>query len=538
MENINTPAELLELLKGTAQDEQDIDSTKLKYVLYARKSTTDDERQERSIPDQIQDCIQSVVTPHGLNIIEVIEEKCSAKDPDIRPKFRTMLDDIKSGKYDGLVSWHPDRLSRNMKEAGEIIDLLDKGILKDLRFATSVFDNTPTGKMLLGISFVLSKQYSEHLSESVARGNRRITESGEFLGKLKHGYLISPERKLFPDGENFLIIKQAFLRRLEGQSQPDIMRWLNTTGYKVRRLQKSPETFKWDKDAVHKMLRDPLYAGVLKYGSSLVNLTEIYDFEPVFSVQDFLKINKVDSLSSPKLVSSMMAKSKGKVKANFLRGRVICGHCSKPMTSSLTTKVLVDGKVTYYYFKCETPTCTFKGKSVRASMITAYVLNFLKEHKFITKTNYAYWIGQAKVHLGETLKSLDSTLASLNKTIGLKERAYENAKNLILENPSLTEHYDLTKQKDELDKLLDEQQGLLQARKDSKAALPTFEKYLELINNASDVLLNEEDSELKDTLVKVFFSNFTIKDRSVSVAKLNEPWDGFVKTDDFVRGRG
>lgn len=520
------------------QSQQDaIDSTKLKYVLYARKSTTDDERQERSIPDQLQDCIQSAVTPNNLNVAEVIEEKCSAKEPDIRPKFRGMLDDIKSGKYEGLIAWHPDRLSRNMKEAGEIIDLLDKGILKDLRFATSSFENSPTGKMLLGISFVLSKQYSEHLSESVSRGNRRLTESGEFIGKLKHGYLITSERKLFPDGENFLVIKEAFQKRLEGVSQPDIMRWLNTTGYKVRRLQQSPEAFKWDKDAVHKLFKDPVYAGVLRYGKTLVDLTEQYDFEPAVEVKDFLKINKVTSLASPKLVSSMMAKSKNKVKANFLRGKVICGHCSKSMTSSLTTKVLKDGKVVYYYFKCETPTCTFKGKSVRASKITIYVLHFLEEHQFITKSNYEYWVSQAKDYLAQTLKTMDSQLASLNKTIGLKQQSYERTKDLIVNTPALKDHYDLSAQKKELDDLLLEQGRLLFERRDAKASLPTFEKYLELFNNTSDVLLNEEDAELKDSLIQVFFSNFTITDRVVSGATLKEPWAGFLKNDDFVRGR-
>lgn len=130
------------------------------------------------------------------------------------------------------------------------------------------------------------------MSESVTRGNKHITQKGEFLGKLKHGYLISQERRLYPDGQNFLAVKQAFEKRLEGQSQLDIMQWLNTTGYLVRRWQKDPKPYKWDKDSVHSLLRDPVYAGVLKYGNSLVDFTAIYDFTPAISVEDFLKINK------------------------------------------------------------------------------------------------------------------------------------------------------------------------------------------------------------------------------------------------------
>ncbi|OGL95107.1 hypothetical protein A2348_05075 [Candidatus Uhrbacteria bacterium RIFOXYB12_FULL_58_10] len=87
-----------------------------------------------------------------------------------------MIEDIKRGKYDAILTWHPDRLARNMADAGKVIDLLDKKIIKNLTFATFSFDDTPMGKMLLGISFVLSKQYSGHLSEMVTRRQRRTLE--------------------------------------------------------------------------------------------------------------------------------------------------------------------------------------------------------------------------------------------------------------------------------------------------------------------------------------------------------------------------
>ncbi len=39
-------------LENQGVDYADIDFTKLRYVLYARKSTTDESHQEHSIPDQ------------------------------------------------------------------------------------------------------------------------------------------------------------------------------------------------------------------------------------------------------------------------------------------------------------------------------------------------------------------------------------------------------------------------------------------------------------------------------------------------------
>lgn len=121
-----------------------------------------------------------------------------------------MLEDIKKGKYEGIIAWHPDRLARNMKEAGEIIDLIDKQIIKELQFVSFTFENsTLQAKMLLGISFVLSKQYSDKLSDDVKRGMRRSTEEGKYLSKAKHGYYRDRNQILRPDGSNFVLLKDA-----------------------------------------------------------------------------------------------------------------------------------------------------------------------------------------------------------------------------------------------------------------------------------------------------------------------------------------
>lgn len=523
-----------------------MDISTLKYVIYARKSTLGEERQERSIADQVDDCMKREVIPNQLRVVdEPIEERCSAKEPDIRPKFRQMLDDIKAGKYDGIISWHPDRLARNMKEAGEIIDLLDKGVLKDLRFATSSFENSPTGKMLLGISFVLSKQYSEHLSESVTRGNRRKTEDGIYIGKMKHGYYISEDNKFFPDGNNFLLIKQAFEKRLQGLKQSDIARWLNDQGYMVRRKSQPPKPFKWGKDAISKMLSDTFYTGALKYGSSFADLTDFYDFEPAVSVDDFLKINKVKELGDPKLISSIMVKNRDTTKADLLRGMVFCGHCNKSFTSGITPKPLKDEIRYYYYFRCETDDCSYRGKSVRAKVILDHASDFLSEHLFITENNYHNYIVEAQEYAAVQAKALDSDIASLTKQVGNKEAEYDRTKDTIRDNPQLARHYNLDEIEQELIDIKKDLSKLVSSRKALKQSVLTYKQYLELFENVGVNLRETHDMTVMDDTIKKFFLNFTIKATSKSEKqrwiishKLNEPWAGFVKTGNFDHGRG
>ena len=329
--------QLLEMLKSGNSSDETVDKQKVRYALYARKSTTGDEKQSSSIEDQIRDCIDRIIEPQGLNLVGTYEEKFSAKEADTREEFKRLINDIQRGRVDGVIAWHPDRLSRNMKEAGTIIDLVDKGSIKDLQFATFTFENNPAGKMLLGITFVMAKQYSEHLSESVDRGNRRAIEDGEFIGKFKHGYVIDAERHFQPDPDSFIKIKHMFEMALAHKSQKDVRLWINEQEYKVQKKQGSdPVPHKWSKDDVSELLRDSHYAGVHKWGKNLIAIAEFYEFQPMITVDQFLEINKIDSLSSSKVLA--LRRPRTETRADLLRGIIYCGHCKQTLTSMLIDK--------------------------------------------------------------------------------------------------------------------------------------------------------------------------------------------------------
>ena len=60
-----------------------------------------------------------------------------------------------------------------------------------------------------------------------------------------------------------------------------------------------------------------------------------------------------------------------------------------------------------------------------------------------------------------------------------------------------------------------------------------------------DILGKIRDMKVMDGLLRIFFSNFTItatnkyfRKGSAVTYKLNEPWEGFVNANDFVRGAG
>jgi len=104
-----------------------------------------------------------------LEIVASLCEAKTAKEPG-RTKFAEMLKQIEQGKADGILSWHPDRLARNAVDGGRIIHLIDKGIIKSLKFPTFWFEPTPQGLFMLQIT--LYKEIRNYFKSQRWRGKR------------------------------------------------------------------------------------------------------------------------------------------------------------------------------------------------------------------------------------------------------------------------------------------------------------------------------------------------------------------------------
>ena len=149
----------------------------MRYFLYCRKSMEAEDRQILSIESQEAEVRRALTAHADIDIVGVYRESFSAKAPG-RPIFDEMLAAIERGTADGIVSWHPDRLARNALDGGRLINLLDQGVLRDLKFANFSFENNAQGKFMLSIMFGYSKYYVDNLSQNIKRGNRAKAERG------------------------------------------------------------------------------------------------------------------------------------------------------------------------------------------------------------------------------------------------------------------------------------------------------------------------------------------------------------------------
>jgi DNA invertase Pin-like site-specific DNA recombinase len=524
----------------------EIDTSKFRYVIYVRKSTEDEDKQIRSIQDQIKECSE-IAKSRNLNVVKIIPETKSAKELGARPKFAAMIEDIKAGKYDGIISWHPDRLSRNMWESGMIIDLLDKFIIKDLQFYSVHFENSATGKMLLGITFVLSKHYSDNLSDNVSRGNRRSVDEGKYLSKYKRGYYKDTNQLLRPDVEPtnyFRMIQQAWEMKLKGEALETIADYLNKSEY--RQAFGIGGTEHRDcimtKQKLSQMFQDSFYAGVLNFGSEYpVDLTEKYDFQPMITPNDYI------SVIGEKQWKKVKGIKKGEVKSDLLRDVVFCNTCKKDLQTSITSKQLKNRKAYYFYYKCTNFGCKFVGKSVRGTIVTDFVIKFLEDHQLLNENSYQDYKVQAERLYKEQAKELTSEKYSLTQKIRYTQQKIELTKKLLMQdidnNTRKTFEADLKSLQEEI-KIAEERIAELNSKiADKKESILEESKFIELFDSLPQILRNNREIEPLDFIIRKIFSNFYIsmeegtgnKAKIVSF-KLKRPFDILLKDQKVLSG--
>ncbi|TSC92737.1 MAG: recombinase [Candidatus Berkelbacteria bacterium Licking1014_7] len=235
----------------------------MRYVLYARKSTEEDDRQVLSVEAQITE-LKEFAAKEKLEIVYSFQESKTAKEPG-RTKFAGMLELIEKGKAEGILSWHPDRLARNSVDGGKIIHMVDTGFIKSLRFPSFWFEPTPQGLFMLNIAFGQSKYFVDNLRENVKRGLRQKIRNGVWPGWAPVGYLNNPKTRMIDVDEN----KTPKLRKLfELYAKGDQTLYSLANWSKENKL-KSNNGKDLRVGGIHKILQNIFYIGLMKFNGEI-----------------------------------------------------------------------------------------------------------------------------------------------------------------------------------------------------------------------------------------------------------------------------
>lgn len=239
-----------------------MDNVRIDYCLYARKSSESDERQTMSIDSQIKE-MRLLAQRDNVFIKEVRFESHSAKMSGNRPVFRQLIEDIRTGEFQGILAWHPDRLSRNAGDLGQLVDLMDQGKLQEIKTYSQSFHNQPNDKFLLMILCSQAKLENDNRAINVKRGMRMKCEMGWRPGIAPLGYMnrtFAGVRDIIIDPERAPIVKEAFDRAAYMyHSGYMVKEWMDKVGFTTRQGKKITTSM------VYLMLKNPFYCGYFEY---------------------------------------------------------------------------------------------------------------------------------------------------------------------------------------------------------------------------------------------------------------------------------
>ncbi len=294
-----------------------------------------------SIDSQIKEMLQ-IAERESLQIVEIKRESHSAKETGARPIFNELIADIKAGKFNGILTWAPDRLSRNAGDLGSLVDLMDQKLLFEIRTFGQRFSNSPNEKFLLMILCSQAKLENDQKGVNVKRGLRTRCEMGLRPGVAPSGYLnekrIDRKCHAIVDPIRAPIIKKIFEKMAyEKWSGRKIYHWLKfEINYKTRGNKNLSLS------NIYLILQNPFYYGVFEYPKESGNWYT-GKHEPLITKDLYDKVQ--EQLKRDQIVRESREFAFTKL--------ITCGHCGSGISAGEKYKKLKDGtSAKYIYYGC------------------------------------------------------------------------------------------------------------------------------------------------------------------------------------------
>ena len=353
-----------------------------KYIIYARKSSEAEDRQVLSIESQLKE-LQEVAKKLKLNVVEVIVEAKSAKEPG-RDGFQDLIQKLESQIGNAILTWHPDRLSRNAKDSAEIIDLFDRNKLRAVQTPSQLFRVNPMDKFMLGFFMMNAKLENDTKGVNVKRGLNTKAERGWLPSGAKAGYMNDKyaekgNKTILVDPERFPLIRKAWDCMLtQTYTVMDILRLLNEEwGYRTPQHKKIGGK-PMSRSQLYKTFTDPFYYGEFEYpvGSGQMHNGK---HTPMITREEFDRVQRFLGRKGRPQPRSTIFEYTGLIKCGECKAsitaeekyQIICSTCRHkfsylnkeccPKCKTELVKMTDPTRLHYVYYHCtkrKDPSCT------------------------------------------------------------------------------------------------------------------------------------------------------------------------------------
>lgn len=345
-----------------------------------------------SIENQVEMCKEYAIKNLKIKDFIIYEDEGFSGGNINRPRFQELLKDIKKEKFNFLICYRLDRISRNVADFSATLELLQKHSISFISIKEQFDTSTPIGKAMVYISSVFAQLERETIAERVRDNMLELAKSGRWLGgqtplgfnskriiyynsqmKEKSMHKLSPIKKELDKvklmynkylefGSISLVLKYLLSNNIKGKNGGDF------SSTSINDILRNPVYVKSD-DSVLKYLKD---LGIITYGIANGNGIIIYNkrnskyitkntSEWIAAVAKHKGIIESNSWMDVQFQLNKNKKKsnprQGTSKNSLLSGILKCALCGAPMRISYGRPRKDENKRAYYYV------CTMKAHS-------------------------------------------------------------------------------------------------------------------------------------------------------------------------------
>lgn len=360
-------------------------------AIYTRVSTTDQAREGHSLEEQ-EKRLKARCISNDYEVYKVYTDAgISGKSAENRPAYQQMLKDMKKGKFNLIMAFKIDRISRSIIDFEDFFKELKKYNC-GIEFLCENIDTTgAAGMMFARILGIFAQFERELIQERTLVGVESAVNKGHFGGKpplgYKHKLDVSGKHKLKEweiDKDEAKIVKEIFDLCASGKTYFQISKLLKEKYPNViSSIKEDKETGekkityrKWNDSSISCILNNKCYMGTYEYRKCLENkdTIEIVDIVP--------KIISKELYNDCQEMIARNGRNYYRSKNYLFIQKLVCPHCGRIMAcNGVKNKMKND----YLYYKCKDCGIYVRESLIENALLTE--LNNLLELSNIINSN-------------------------------------------------------------------------------------------------------------------------------------------------------
>ena len=513
-----------------------IDKVKKRIAIYCRVSTIEQAEEGYSIDEQ-----ERLLTEWCSKMDYIVtkyysDRGISGKDIKHRPALKELLKDAEEKKFDMVISWKINRISRRLSDVLKIVDIFEKNNITFKSYSEPFETDTPAGKMQFQMMALIGEFERGTIAQNVKMGMCAKARAGEWCGGRVLGYDLVPiddiqtgkrrKTKLIINEKEAEVVRIIFNEYANGKGYKAITNKINKLGYKTKKGNN------FSVGSIKDILTNPVYIGKVRYN---VRQNWSEKRRRNINANPIITDGIHDSIIEESLwdkVQAVLESKKGKPARIYdgkfpLTGILKCPKCGAGMVIMRTTNKLKDGtKRRLTYYACgnwkNKGTAVCNSNAIRCDKANEYVFNKISEllsndkmiKSIVTNINK-----ERSNRVSPAKKELARIEKELQKLDGKKKKIFEAYEDEIITKEEFqSRNVELNNR---IKILHEEKQPLLVTLSDDISEEIPYEFIKSILESFGKILNENVEVEQQKKLLHMIISEITINElREVDSIKL------------------